>query len=286
VTLGPAGAISSTLDGPGGLLEFVTTGSGLPATVFAHGLAGSIRTTRPFGSGVMGSRTFLHFRGHGGSAAGEAPWTYAALAADLSAVADHVGATQALGVSMGAGALCSLLARTPGRFERLVFVMPAVLDQPRTDEGLSRMVEMARCVDIRDVEPLTALLLEAEPASVRTRPGVQLWCRRQAAELAGTQVALALRALPTQVPLTERAVLAAVSAPALVIAQEQDPAHPVWVAEQLAAALPDAHLEVMAPGGLMWRHRARMRELIGGFLSAQPPRQSTRTSRSTGGRQD
>src|SRR5450631_4600697 len=97
--------ITSLLEGPDGLLEFITTGSGLPATVFAHGMAGSIQTTRPFGSGVRGSRTFMHFRGHGASAAPETPWTYAALGGELRAVADHVRATQALGVSMGAGAL-------------------------------------------------------------------------------------------------------------------------------------------------------------------------------------
>jgi pimeloyl-ACP methyl ester carboxylesterase len=278
VTLSPAEATTSTLDGPDGIVEFVTTGSGLPATIFAHGLAGSISTTRPFGSGVKGSRTFMHFRGHGASAAAEAQWTYAALAEDLKAVADHVGATQALGVSMGAGALCSLLARSPGRFERLVFVMPAVLDQPRCDDGLSRMVAMAECVDSRDVESLTALLLQTEPVAVRTQPRVQLWCRRQAAVMVGSAVSKALRALPTDVPLTERAVLARVSAPALVIAQEQDAAHPVWVAEQLAASLPAARLEVMAPGGLLWRHRALMRELIGGFLSAEAPPESTPAS--------
>jgi pimeloyl-ACP methyl ester carboxylesterase len=66
---------TSLLEVPDGLLEFTTTGSGVPATVFAHGLAGSIQTTRPFGSGVRGSRTFMHFRGHGGSAAPETPWT-------------------------------------------------------------------------------------------------------------------------------------------------------------------------------------------------------------------
>jgi len=251
-----------------GSLEFLTTGSGLPVTVFAHGLAGSIQTTRPFGSGVRGSRTFLHFRGHGASTAVGTPWTYAALADELRAVANHVGATQALGVSMGVGALCALLARTPLQFERLVFVMPAVLDRPRTDDGLDRLAEMAQCVDNRDVEGLTALLLQGESMSVRTRPVVQLWCRRQAVTMVGTSVSLALRALPTAVPLTDRGVLAAVTAPVLVVAQEEDPAHPVWVAQQLAAALPHAHLEVMAPGGVLWRHRALMRELIGEFLSA------------------
>jgi pimeloyl-ACP methyl ester carboxylesterase len=267
VTVGPSGRTTSLLQGPDGSLEFVTTGSGLPATVFAHGLAGSIATTRPFGSGVRGSRTFMHFRGHEASTAMQTPWTYEALADELEAVADHVGATQALGVSMGAGALCRLLARTPLRFERLVFVMPAVLDRPRADDALNRLVAMGRLVDQGDLAGLTALLLDAEPAQVRERPAVQLWCSRQAAAMVGTPVSRALRTLPTAVPLADRRVLAAVTAPVLVIAQEEDPLHPVGVAEQLAASLPGAHLEVMAPGGIMWRHRALMRDLIGGFLS-------------------
>jgi pimeloyl-ACP methyl ester carboxylesterase len=260
------------LEGPDGLLEFTTTGSGSPVTVFAHGLAGSIETTRPFGSGVRGSRTFMHFRGHGASTVAEAPWSYAALADDLRAVADYVGATQALGVSMGAGALCSLLARTPLRFERLVFVMPAVLDRPRGDEALDRLVEMAQRVDQHDLEGLTALLLEGEPSSARAQPAVRLWCSRQAAMMAGTAVSGALRMMPAAFPLTDRAVLAAVTVPTLVIAQEEDPLHPVWVAEELAASLPDTRLEVMAPGGILWRHRAVMRDLIGGFLAGRPRR--------------
>lgn len=268
MTLRSAGTITSLLERPNGSLEFATTGSGSPATVFAHGLAGSIETTRPFGSGVRGSRTFMQFRGHGASAPVQTPWTYAALADEVRAVADHVGATQALGVSMGAGALCSLLDQTPLRFERLVFVMPAVLDRPRADDALDRLVAMGRCADSRDVEGLAVLLLEGEPASVRTQPAVQLWCRGQAATLVGTPLARALRELPAAVPLTDRTVLAAVTVPALVIAQEQDPAHPVWVAEQLAASLPDARLEVLSPGGIMWTHRAVIRDLVGGFLSA------------------
>lgn len=215
MTARPADRITLLLDGPNGSLEFMTTGSGLPATIFAHGVDGSIATTRPFGSGVKGSRTFLHFGGYGASAKPVQPLTYAALEADLRAVADHVGATQALGVSMGAGALCSLLARTPLRFERLVFALPAGLDRPRADHALD-----------------------------------------------GLELAAA-------VPLSDRATLAAVRAPALVIAQEQDPAHPVWVAEELAASLPDAHLAILPPGGILLRHRALMRELIGGFLSGK-----------------
>ncbi|MEP7018412.1 MAG: alpha/beta hydrolase [Actinomycetota bacterium] len=217
MTAGPAARGTSLLEGPNGAIELITTGSGLPATVFAHGVSGSIQSTRPFGSGVMGSRTFFHFRGYGASAPAATPLTYSALEADLRAVANHVGATQALGVSMGAGALCALLAVSPLRFERLVFTLPAALDRPRTDKALE-----------------------------------------------GVELAAAA-------PLTDRAVLRAVIAPALVIAQEQDPEHPVWVAEQLAASLPNARLEVLAPGGILVRHRAAMRELIGGFLNGATP---------------
>ena len=45
----------------------------------------------------------------------------------------------------------------------------------------------------------------------------------------------------------------------------------MWVAEQLAASLPHAHLEVLPPGGVLVRHRRVMRDLIGGFLSGESP---------------
>jgi pimeloyl-ACP methyl ester carboxylesterase len=266
VSLGSA-SLTSLLAGPDGPIEYLTTGSGSPSTVFAHGLAGSIDTTRPFGSGVPGSRTFLHFRGHGASAAPETPWTYAALAAELRAVADTVGAAQALGVSMGAGALCHWLEQEPVRFERLVFVIPAVLDRPREDAALDRLVAMADRADERDVDGMTELLLLEQPEPVRADRAVRTWCRGQATHLVGTPVSRALRTLPHAVAMDDREALRGVRAPALVLAQEDDPAHPVSVAEQLAGLLPDARLEVLPPGGLMWRHRATVRRLIGLFLT-------------------
>lgn len=267
--IGSAGR-TSLLQGPDGTLEYLTTGSGAPSTIFGHGLTGSIDTTRPFGSGVRGSRTFIHFRGHGASAAPETPWTYAALAAELRAVADHVGATRAFGVSMGAGALCRLLEETPHRFERLVFVIPAVLDVPRSDAALDRLIAMADCADHRDVDGMSDLLLLEQPQAARSRLDVRAWCRRQARALVGTPVSRALRSLPGATALSDRAVLRGIPAPALVVAQEADPAHPVWVAEELASCLPHATLKVFPPGGIVWAHRRAVRGLIGDFLSGAP----------------
>ena len=59
MSLAQTGPVTSLVDGPGGALEVLTTGSGLPSTVFAHGLAGSIETTRPFGARVARRRNYL-----------------------------------------------------------------------------------------------------------------------------------------------------------------------------------------------------------------------------------
>ena len=258
---------TSLLPTKDGALEYLLTGSGSPTTIFGHGLAGSIDTTRPFGSAVKGSRAFFHFRGHGASSSPETPWTYAALAGELRAVADAVGASQALGVSMGAGALCHLLEEAPDRFERLVMVIPAVLDAPRTDHALERLLRMGELAEDRDVDGVFELMLQEQPAPMRDRPQVRTWCRQQAEVIVRTDVGRALRTIPHEVAMSDRDALRGIRSPLLVLAQEDDPAHPVWVAEEIASLVPDATLEVLPAGGILWSHRSTVRHLIGDFLS-------------------
>jgi pimeloyl-ACP methyl ester carboxylesterase len=246
---------------PSGPIEYLVAGLGGPVTVFAHGLGGSIPETRPFGSGVLGTRVFLQFRAHG-----PAPWTYGDVAADLAAVADHVDATRAFGVSLGAGALTRLLSTTPGRFERVVFVLPSVLDQPR-GPAAERLLRLAAVAELGDVDGAAALLLAEQPRLVRDRADVRQWVRRQAGVLVSAPVGNSLRAIAAEAPVADRGQLAAVAARALVIAQQDDAAHPVAVAESLAAAFPSADLVVLPPGGVLWSHRQRTRELISGFLN-------------------
>jgi pimeloyl-ACP methyl ester carboxylesterase len=260
--------VTEFLDGPSGPIEVLRTGSGEPVTVFGHGLAGSIAQTRPFGSGVAGTRVYFHFRGHGRTATPDpatASWTYADLAAELRAVADQTGASRALGVSLGSHALVALVAATPDRFERLVFVLPAALDSRSPSE---HGPDMAELVERPDVEGLARMLVAWQPEAVRGLPAVRVWARRRADEIAGTQLAPALRELPEQVPLPDGpGPLRAVEAPSLVITQRGDPLHPVAVAERLAGTLPNSRLEVLVPGGVLWRDRGRLRDLVAGFLN-------------------
>lgn len=261
---------TTLVQGPQGDLEVLTTGRGDPHTLFVHGLAGSIATTRPYGSAVSGTRSFVHLRGHGRShVPTDEGWGYAELASEVWSVADRLGADRALGVSMGAGALLAGLARDPARFERVVLVLPAALDRPRGDEAMRRLGRLAARVEAGDPAPVARHLLAEQPEQVREDPQVLAWCQEQAEQLVTSGVAVALRTLPQRVPLPDRSALDRVRCPVLVVGQEGDDTHPASVARELAALLPSGTVHLAPPGGIMWLHRRQTRDLVGEFLSAR-----------------
>jgi 3-oxoadipate enol-lactonase len=247
-------------------LTTLVTGTGDPVTVVAHGFGASLAETRPLLSGVPGTRVLFQARGHGSSDLPVAPG-YAELAADLAAVADAHGASQALGVSMGAGALLRLLTAVPDRFARVVLFLPAALDRPRADPAVRRVADLAGVLAAAD------------------RPGVEAAVRRELpAELAGAAVdayvtaradfllacpglPALLTALADDCPVADRSALGAVSADVLLLAQEGDPLHPAQVARELAGLLPNARLVVFERPGVLFRERARLRALVSAHLT-------------------
>jgi pimeloyl-ACP methyl ester carboxylesterase len=251
----------------GSCLEYLERGAGEPTTIFAHGLGGSIGETRPLAAAVTGRRVFLHFRDHGESRASDGRYDYAALAGDLRAVADRTGATRAVGVSMGAGAILRTVAEEPRRFERLVLYLPAAIDRPRTGPALERFDAMAACVERGDVDGLAAILLTDLPPEVRGSREAGRYVTSRAAALVGAAMVGALRTVPREAPVTDRAVLRRVDVPVLVVAQAGDEQHAVGVAEELASALPMAHLHVFDRPGPLWHSPRALRELVAGFLA-------------------
>ncbi len=248
-------------------IEYLVTGSGEPVTVFAHGLSGSIAETRPLGSGIAGTRVFFHFRGHGESANPPGPWTYDDVGSELLAVADYFGARRAVGASMGAGAICNVLAKDPVRFDRVVLFLPAVLDTIPADAPVHRLTALADAIDQRDVETLTQLLVEDQPPPVRALPAVHDYMRVRAEGLAGTAISTAVRSIPLSVPVPDRSLLAAVTIPVLVIGQQGDPVHLVSIAEEIADVLPNATLHVFPEDGGIWLARDELRTVITAFLN-------------------
>lgn len=248
-------------------LECLTTGAGEPVTVFAHGLGNGIADTRPLGSAVAGRKVFFQFRGHGRSDSPAGPWTYVDLARDLRAVADLSGATRAVGVSLGAGALTRLLADHPTRFDRVVFFLPAVLDTPRPEVARQRLGALLAAVETGEASAVADAVALDLPPSVPDSPAGWSYIRQRTDQLLRDGLARGLATLPDQVAVPDRQMLSAVRAPALVLGCRGDELHPVGVAEELAAALPAATLHVYDKPGVLWTQRADLRARISEFLN-------------------
>lgn len=249
-------------------VEQLTTGTGDPVTVFAHGLAGDISGTRPLGSGVTGRRVFFHFRGHGRSGAPTGPWSFTDLAAELSAVADLAGATRAVGVSMGAAALCRLLAGAPDRFDRVVLYLPAPLDGRRPPAAAQRLERLLMAVESGEAAVI-AEAVEAElPPAVRNTPAGWSHLRQRVDQLQRDGLAPELASIWSAPPLAEDEPLRAYRGRALVIGCLGDEVHPVSAAERLAELLPGAELEIFDRPAVLWNNRRELRDRISTFLNA------------------
>ncbi|RKR88807.1 pimeloyl-ACP methyl ester carboxylesterase [Micromonospora pisi] len=249
-------------------LERLITGAGDPVTVFAHGLGGGIAVTRPLGSAVSGRRVFFQFRGHGRSDAPDGRWSYADLARDLRAIADLSRATRAVGVSLGAGALTRLLSESPERFDRAVFFLPAVLDQPRPAAARERLTALLEAVESGEAGTVAEAAAAELPPAVRNTPAGWAYLRQRIDQLMRDGLAAGLASLPDEVAVSDAASLGAVTARSLVIGCAGDDLHPLAVAEQLAAALPDATLQVYDRPGVLWTHRADLRARVSQFLNS------------------
>lgn len=246
----------------------VVIGSGDPVTVVAHGIGGSAAETRPLAARLRGTRVLAEFRGHGRSAALPGGWHYDLLAHDLAAVADATGATRAVGLSLGSGALLRLLLAQPDRFERLAFVLPAAIDDHRADGATVRLERLGAAIDGGDVEAVAAMLLEEVPLASRHLRGVPLLLRRRAAamvERPSPQPLFADR------PVHDVADLRRVTAPALVVGQEHDPLHRLEVAADLVRALPSARLLTVPPGGVFWTASRVVQNALAAHLTPENP---------------
>jgi pimeloyl-ACP methyl ester carboxylesterase len=238
----------------------LVTGSGLPVTLVAHGLGASVPESRALAGGVPGTKLFPQARGHGTAPLPVEPG-YGELADDLAVVANAHAATQALGTSMGAHALLRLLSADPTRFERLVLFLPAAIDSP-----VRRTPDLADALRSGDRQAVLGVVRhELLPLA---GPAVEAYAEARAEFLlASPGLPALLRALPGDVPVADRSMLAAVTADVLVLGQEGDALHPADVARELAAALPRARLVVFDQPGAPFRERARLRTLISTHLT-------------------
>jgi 3-oxoadipate enol-lactonase len=249
-------------------LHVETDGSGTPVTVFAHGLTNSCMELAAFTPFAPGTKVRFCLRGHGHSGVPE-PGAYgvADYAADVRAVADATGGTRAVGTSLGAAAITNLIAEEPDRFERLVFLLPAFLDEPLPAHPLSmRMAELLESLP-KEEALVRALHESGREAEYAAKPGLREFDALLWQDLDPVGAARAIRGIVGEVAVDDRERLRRVQAPALVIAQDGDAIHPLWVAEGLVASLPNAELITLDSEGDLFAAIPTLIERVATFLA-------------------
>ncbi|GAA1616429.1 MULTISPECIES: alpha/beta fold hydrolase [Brevibacterium] len=267
---------------PGPETGYISTfGTGEPHTLFSHGFAGAIRDTRPFGTGITGTKHFLHLFGHGGRPSPGPGWDYALIAEALADALTATSATRALGVSMSAGGLLRLLSTghpAVAGLEKVALVLPASFAGFPAEVAHAHTAYLESLRDLvaaGDVDGITELMLTREPAEVADLVPARAWTRAKAENLVHTDMsdglglALEIAAAGVGDPAEFDAGLTRLrefAGEVLVLTHEDDPAHPVFIAEEIAAAVPGSRLEVLPAGSILWRGRHEVRRILSEFF--------------------
>ncbi len=250
------------------LLHVEVDGDGDPVTVLAHGLTNSCQELARFTPLVPGTKVRFCFRGHGHSSSPERGYRFADFARDLRAVADAYGARNAVGTSLGAGALGRLLSEQPDRFDKLVMLLPAGLDRPF--QYKERMLRTARLIDGKTLEEaIDAILSDPDRlANYVQYPWLREFDRMMMQNLNPVGVPRAIREVIQDWPLEDREVMAKVEAPTLLICRRGDPIHPAVVGEELARIMPNAELLMFDDGVQMYESLPLIVAKVHDFLLA------------------
>jgi len=229
-------------------LHVEVDGEGEPVMVLAHGLTNSCRELAMLTGFVPGTKVRFCFRGHGHSSSPLTGYRFADFARDVRAVADEYDATVAVGTSLGAGAICTLVAEDPDRFEKLIFLLPAGLDVEF--QYKDRLLETAEMIEGRDAQGAMEAIL-SDPGRVQryvSAPWMRDLDEQMLADLNTEGVPRAIREVVDDRPLRDRNDMAKVTAPTLFICRRGDVIHPAEIGEILTDIMPNAELLMFDDG--------------------------------------
>ncbi len=247
-------------------LHVEVDGDGEPVTVVAHGLTNNRNELAALTPFVPGTKIRFDFRGHGRSGAPETGYRFVDFARDLDAVARAYGATRAVGTSLGAGAIASLLARDPDRFERTVWLLPAAVDLPFP--WVERYEALAAELEGKTPEEaLEAILSRPERVAEYVRTPWKLELDRMLWEHEHPEgLARAIREVIRDRPVEDRAALRRVTRPVLLVCIEGDEIHPAELGHVLHELMPASELVVYPSQEALFAALPELIERVGRFL--------------------
>ncbi len=227
-------------------------GSGIPF-FFQHGLGADV--AQPFGLfRPPGGIRLIGFdcRAHGRTRPVGPPEkiSLAAFADDLLALMDHLQIEEAVigGISMGAAVALNFASRHPERLLGLVLHRPAWLDRPRGGNvavftviaGLLRQHGAEKGLELFKQSEMYQRALADSPATAHSLASQFLHPRAE-------ETVARLEKIPLDTPGTDRRAWRAIGVPALVMAGDHDPIHPLEYGVTLAREIPGAEFKELTP---------------------------------------
>ncbi len=204
--------------------------------------------------------------GHGGSPTPPGPYTIDGLGRHVLALLDELGLERVsyAGLSLGGMIGMWLAVHAPERIDRLVLLCTTAF-MPTGDLYRDRAAAVRRAGTVEAIAD-GVLARWLTPDFAAAHPDV---CAALRSRLVATRAEGYAGCCEAIAGLDLRDALASVRAPTLVISGAEDPATPVALQAEIAAAIPDARHEVLARAAHLAtaEHPARINELIGEHLS-------------------
>ena len=216
-----------------------------PAFHFQHGLGSNLNQPQALLQDLEGFRLIsMDCPGHGEAplAANTLP-SFDYYADQLVHLMDQLNIEKGIfgGISMGAGISMNIALRYPDRVRALVLVRPAWLDQG-TPANLRILLEAAQCIgrskgrevfmERFDFQDIKAVL----PNAANSVLGVF-------AETQRAEIPVVLRSMVKDCPFNDLTALSKIIAPCLVIGNEDDPLHPLDMAEIIHRVIPNSQFK-------------------------------------------
>jgi pimeloyl-ACP methyl ester carboxylesterase len=252
-------------------LAVVETGQGL-TVLFQHGLGGDAgQVEQAFPAIANIHRITVECRGHGGSTLGQTrPFSIKMFAEDVLAAADHCGVERfvAGGISMGAALALHLAHFYKDRVSALLLVRPAWTyhASPANMQPIRMIADLLQSYPIDEARErfsssdMALALKQNAPDNLASLLG---YFERENT----TAFAAVLAGIASDGPGVSKADAESLSIPTLIIGNQMDAIHPLKMAVELAATIPDAQfVEVAAKAADKALHFAQTQDAISQFL--------------------
>jgi len=230
--------------------HYEVEGEGYPL-MFYHGLGGEWTQGQTILEHVHGfKKIFMDVRGHGATNPLGSPnnLNFDQFAEDALSLAQHLGSKPFIagGVSMGAAIALKMALRYPQYVKALLILRPAWLNEPNP-KNLKVVVTIGKLLQNDSLAKGKCSFLESEDyASLReSAPAVASSLVGQFDAPNAKEYAARLINIPSSIPFDHDRDLEQIQMETLVISTDQDPVHPLWMADYLATKLPAARLHTV-----------------------------------------